>query len=41
MQQEAQMQQMQQMTEKLGPSGIKALNDQAMAGNMPQVEPQE
>jgi len=41
MQQEAQMQQMQAMTEKLGPAGIKALNDQAMAGNMPSVEPQE
>jgi hypothetical protein len=41
MQQEAQMQQMQAMTEKLGPAGIKALNDQALAGNMPSVEPQE
>jgi hypothetical protein len=41
MQQEAQMQQMQAMTEKLGPAGIKALNDQAMAGNMQSVEPQE
>ena len=41
MQQEAQQQQMQALTEKLGPSGIKALNDQALAGNMPQVEPTE
>ena len=41
MQQEAQMQQMQALTEKLGPAGIKALNDQALAGNMPSVEPQE
>ena len=41
MQQEAQAQQMQQMTEKLGPAGIKALNDQSLAGNMPPVESQE
>ena len=41
LQTDPQMQQMQAMTEKLGPAGIKALNDQAMAGNMPSVEPQE
>jgi len=41
MQQEAQMAQMQALSEKLGPAGIKALNDQALAGNMPEVEPPE
>ena len=40
MQQEMQMQQMQALTEKLGPAGIKALNDQALAGNM-QPPPEE
>ena len=41
MQQEAQMAQMQALSEKLGPAGIKALNDQSLAGNMPEVEPPE
>lgn len=41
MQQEQQMAQMQALSEKLGPAGIKALNDQALAGNMPEVEPPE
>lgn len=41
MQQEQQQMQMQAMAEKLGPAGIKALNDQAMAGNMPSVEQPE
>lgn len=41
MQQEQQMAQMQALSEKLGPAGIKALNDQALAGNMPEVEPNE
>ena len=41
MQQETQMAQMQQMTEKLGPAGIKALNEQSMAGNMQPTEEEE
>ena len=41
MQQEQQMAQMQALSEKLGPAGIKALNDQSLAGNMPEVEPPE
>ena len=41
MQQEQQQMQMQAMAEKLGPAGIKALNDQAMAGNIPSVEQPE
>ena len=41
MQQEQQQMQMQAMAEKLGPAGIKALNDQALAGNMPEVEQPE
>jgi len=41
MQQETQMAQMQQMTEKLGPAGIKALNEQSMAGNLQPTEEEE